>query len=153
MMHIRPAFIQLHHPVMEPGAVKQLVSYINELLKDGWLYFQAGECAAAYSREEIPRDTIIVTVSTDYTYYHQFEIAFHQVKQHWLPFNEIWPDAPGEPQLQVQEEEESFLFIMKNVNTGQQYLVAAAGISFHAGTVYYYKRDRLDKNERCAIWI
>ncbi|SKA09958.1 hypothetical protein [Sediminibacterium ginsengisoli] len=153
MIHARPAFTQLHIPVAGAAAVRQLVSYINELLKDGWLYFQAGESTAAYRREEIPRDTIIVTVSTDYAYYHQFEIAFHEVKQHWMPFNEIWPDAPGEPQLQLQEEDDHFLFIMKNVNTGQQYVVAATGISFYAGTVYYYKRDRLDKNERCAIWI
>lgn len=160
-------FSDLHIPVTDPEAVQQLISSINEQLEGTGVYFwaqQTGVSPGAYETGEVPGDALIVLVSFNFSYYHQAEIAFHGVAAHNLP-EEIWTDAHEKQLSPATGDERNIALQTLNIQDsqvpafvfftghGNRYYIAAEGISWHRGMIYYYRRDSLEDGERIARFV
>lgn len=171
MMH----FIENHNPIFETQVIIDKLAGINDELHSAGFHFKVDvpdEIGyTSYPNEEIPENTVIVIGSFDFTYYHQCEFAFHQVKAHKLPDYD-WRDHWEKPQLillagndkifalqslSINDEPglQVFAFNLGSFGDNCAYLACNA-ISIFVGTTFYYNRVKdtpLDVGERMAWWV
>jgi hypothetical protein len=103
---------------------------------------------------------LIVAGGADLTYYHSLEVIFKQVFfvsglfQEWRSDTSskvfFIPDNKVELNLRYGIEAGYELFAFKLEGHREYFLVAAKALSFNTDTVYYYKRENLQPNERIA---
>jgi len=108
---------------------------------------------------------LVISGSTDLTYYHKLEIIFTDVFfaftffQDWhsdtdKPVIEI-PNPELNKQLNVKFEiEQGYqIFIIRTEEYKNDIYIASKKIEFNTDTVYYYQRENLDENERLADYL
>ncbi|WP_196295012.1 hypothetical protein [Hymenobacter ruricola] len=108
---------------------------------------------------------LVITGSTDFCYYHELEITFHNVFfasvyfQNWksdtrLPVF-IIPEQAEAYQMNFQLEiEQGFdLFIFRVEDSKTDVIIAAASISYNTDTVLYYYREDLQPGMRLASTV
>lgn len=108
---------------------------------------------------------LIISGSTDLTYYHKLEIIFTDVFFASI-FFEGWHSDTDKPVIEIPDtnlnrelnikfeiEQGYQLFIIRTEDYNNDIYVAAKEIEFNTDTVYYYQRDNLGENERLAEYL
>ena len=108
---------------------------------------------------------LVISGSTDLTYYHKLEIIFTDVF-YASTFFEGWhsetdksvieiPNSDLNKELNIKFEiEQGYqIFIIRTENYKKDIYIAAKEIQFNTDTVYYYQRENLGDNERLADYL
>lgn len=149
------SFSQTHRPIALENELTTALRLFNEQVQDTAAYLWAvaprGDISF-YHENEIPENTLFVFVSTNYSYYHQIEVVFHQVANvDKLP--EIGRPHPYKPTLSFETTEQGgFLFCFTD-DEDNQWHISAQAISVYTGTVYYYQRPKLKPDEKIALFV
>jgi len=148
------SFNQTHRPITRENRVANVLRLFNEHVQGTAAYIWAvapqGD-VSFYHKNEIPENTLFVFVSTNYSYYHQIEIVFHQVA-HFETFPEIWRPHPDKEALTFETTGQDFRFCFNDDENNKWYINAPA-ISIYNGTVYYYQRPQLKPDEKIALFV
>ena len=102
--------------------------------------------------------------SSDFSYYHQFELIFHEVSYISLPTDFSYPifrKASSTEYIQIEniiniDREETVYCIEAETSRSLDklpFFIVARSVSLKEGMVYYYKRKNLKKGERIAAWV
>lgn len=167
-------FAALHKPVYPASAIASILAELNADMHSAGLYFQwdQQDSIGFTSYPDLPEHCLMVLASFDFTYYHQLELCFHQVRAHTLIDNNQWPDHWNKHQLELLQGAERSAVLMKyavpdaeslhvfafNIGsfTNDQFYIIAEGFSYARGTVFHYNRlaqQALDPGERIAWWV
>lgn len=135
------------------SVVKQIDDYIRE---SAWFDFHLWRYDGR---------NLVISGSTDLTYYHKLEIIFTDVF-FASTFFAGWHSDTDKPVIEIPNTELNMelnikfeieqgyqIFIIKTEDYKNDIYVAAKKIEFKTDTVYYYKRENLDDNERLADYL
>lgn len=133
----------------------QVVNEVDNFIrKQNWLDFQVSQ----YDGYNLKVDG-----STDFSYYHNLEIFFHDVFFVSVFFNgwksdtqqSVFEIPVNEVELnqQYEIEQDYQLFIFRTEDYTNDVIIAANTISFNTDTVYYYNRENLLPGERIASFV
>ncbi|MGH1337906.1 MAG: hypothetical protein ACRBFS_17425 [Aureispira sp.] len=94
------------------------------------------------------KNDIVLIGSKDFTYYHEIEIIFKNVKKYSLEEN--WSvDTSKDFIIKTNEA----YFINNEDISFEKHFLQAQEVIFNTDTVFYYKRDNLKEGERLADFI
>ncbi len=105
---------------------------------------------------------LVVAGSRDYSYYHNVELTFHDVRFLMLPVQAFRGErlrlASAEEQAKLHEvmyghEREARVFCLESLWEKQCYYVVARQLSYNLDTVFYYDRKPLQAGERLAEFL
>lgn len=108
---------------------------------------------------------LVISGSTDLTYYHKLEIIFTDVF-YASTFFEGWhsdtdksvieipnPELNRELNIKFEIEQGYQIFIIRTEDYKNDIYIAAKEVEFNTDTVYYYQRKNLGDNERLADYL
>ena len=115
------------------------IEQINSFVKNKhWIDFEFRESG----------NDIVLIGSKDFTYYHEIEITFKNVKKYSLEEN--WSVDTSKDF--IIKSNEAYLINNEDIPLEKHFLQAQEVI-FNTDTVFYYKRDNLKEGERLADFI
>ncbi|GAB3841770.1 hypothetical protein [Hymenobacter jeollabukensis] len=118
-----------------------------------------------FSVDSYHHSNLTVVGSTDFSYYHQLEVTFHNVFFAACYFRDWKSDTtapvfiiPAQVEahrinFQLQIEAGYDLFVFKVENSETDVVIAAETISYNTDTVLYYYRDDLQPGMRLADFV
>ncbi|MBF9238273.1 hypothetical protein I2I05_12785 [Hymenobacter sp. BT683] len=133
---------------------RKTVEEIDALIrKNAWFDFHV----SSYNGSDL-----VITGSTDFSYYHELEITFHNVFFATCYFK-YWKSDTTSPVFFIPEQEEAYqmnfqleievgfdLFIFKVEDSKTNVTIAAKSVSYNTDTVLYYYRENLPPGMRLA---
>lgn len=148
------SFSQIHQPLVYKNEITNTLRLFNKKIQGTAVYLWAvapqGD-VSFYHKNEISENTLFVFISTNYSYYHQIEVVFHQISA-FQNLPEIWRPHPATDALTFEKANQGYHFYL-NDDEGNKLHINAQGISIYTGTVYYYNRPKLTSNEKIALFV
>ena len=113
---------------------------------------------------EIRKGCLTIIGSIDFTYGHSIEIRFEDV--FYLNLRSEWTVETSNPFLKIVDGDEAYsinlqfriesgytLFKIIHEDANSPFYIAAKSLSYNTDRVLYYKKEKLEKNERLADWL
>ena len=149
-------FLTRTHVNFENMNVKNKIDQINALISQNpWMDMEI---------LNLKSNNLTVSGSIDFTYGHSIEIMFEEVFH--MSLNSEWKSDTAQPVLHLVEGEEAIQiyqkhqieqgnFVFKIIAEGfdTPFYIAAKALNFNTDRVLYFKKEKLEANERIADWV